>query len=56
MMQPLPRVPPVDRPATHDDLVALSDLLIAEIVNGELHGTRRLPPKASCASSALCEE
>jgi len=52
-MQPMPRVPPFDRPATYDDLVALSDLFIAEIVNGELHGTRRLPPRASCASSAL---
>jgi len=49
----MPRMPPFDRPATYDDLIALSDLFIAEIVNGELHGTRRLPPRASCASSAL---
>jgi Uma2 family endonuclease len=53
MMPPMPRVAPFDRPATYDDLIALSDLFIAEIVNGELHGTRRLPPRASCASSAL---
>ncbi len=49
----MPRMPPFDRPATYDDLIALSDLFIAEIVNGELHGTRRLPPQASRASSAL---
>ena len=49
----MPRVAPFDRAATYDDLIALSDLFIAEIVNGELHGTRRLPPRASCASSAL---
>ncbi len=53
MMQPMPRVPPLDRPATYDELVALPEIFIAEIVNGELHGTRRLPPLASCASSAL---
>lgn len=49
----MPRVPPLDRPATYDDLVALPDIYIAEIVNGELHASRRLPPRASGASSAV---
>jgi hypothetical protein len=34
MMPPMPRVAPFDRQATYDDLIALSDLFIAEIVNG----------------------
>jgi len=46
-------VPPFDRPATYDDLIALPDLFIAEIVNGELHGTRRLPPRAGAAATVL---
>jgi Uma2 family endonuclease len=41
MMQPMPRVPPFDRPATYEDLVALPDTVVAEIVNGELHATPR---------------
>ena len=49
----MPRVPPFDRPATYDDLVALSDVYIAEIVGGELYGTRRLPPRHSYASGEL---
>jgi Uma2 family endonuclease len=41
MMQPMPRVPPFDRHATYDDLVALPDTVVAEIVHGELHATPR---------------
>jgi Uma2 family endonuclease len=41
MMQPMPRVPPFDRPATYDDLIALPDNLVAEIVAGELHASPR---------------
>ena len=41
MMPPMPRVPPFDRPATYEDLVALPDNLVAEIVDGELHATPR---------------
>jgi Uma2 family endonuclease len=41
MMQPMPRVPPFDRPATYEDLVKLPDHLVAEIVDGELHATPR---------------
>lgn len=40
-MQPMPRVPPFDRPATSDDLAAQPDTVVAEIVNGELHATPR---------------
>jgi Uma2 family endonuclease len=53
MMQPMLRVPPFDRPATYDDLIALDEIYIAEIVDGELYGTRRLPPRHSVASSTL---
>ena len=35
MMPPVPRVPPFDRPATYDDLAALPDTLVAEIVRAE---------------------
>ena len=41
MMQPMPRVPPLDRPATYDDLVKLPDNLMAEIIDGELHASPR---------------
>jgi len=41
MMQPMPRVPPFDRPATYEDLVKLPDNLVAEIVDGELHASPR---------------
>jgi Uma2 family endonuclease len=40
-MQPVPRIPPLDRPATYDDLVKVSDLVVAEIVDGELYATPR---------------
>jgi Uma2 family endonuclease len=41
MMQPMPRVPPFDRPATYEDLVKPPDRLVAEVVDGELHATPR---------------
>jgi len=53
MMQPMPRVPPFDRPATYEDLVALDEIFIAEIIGGELYGTRRLPPRHSRTSTSL---
>ena len=53
MMQPMPRVPPFDRPATYEDLVALDEIFIAEIIGGELYGTRRLPPRHSRTSTGL---
>jgi Uma2 family endonuclease len=53
MMQPTPRVPPFDRPATYEDLAALPDTLIAEIVDGELHATPRPAFPHARAYSAL---
>jgi Uma2 family endonuclease len=53
MMQPMPRVPPFDRPATYDDLVKLPDNLVAEIVDGELHASPRPAPAHAVAGSIL---
>jgi Uma2 family endonuclease len=53
MMQPMPRVPPFDRPATYDDLVKLADNLVAEIVDGELHASPRPALRHSRAESSL---
>jgi Uma2 family endonuclease len=53
MMQPMPRVPPFDRPATYDDLVKLPDHLVAEIVAGELHASPRPAPPHTEAGAAL---
>ena len=52
-MQPVPRVPPFDRPATYDDLVQLADNLVAEIVDGELHASPRPAPPHAIAASGL---
>ncbi len=32
-MEPMPRVPPFDRPANYDDLVQVPDIQVAEIVD-----------------------
>jgi Uma2 family endonuclease len=53
MMQPMPRVPPFDRPATYDDLKALPDIQVAEIVDGELHASPRPAPRHARAGSLL---
>jgi Uma2 family endonuclease len=53
MIQPMPRVPPFDRSATYEDLVALPDTLVAEIVNGELHASPRPAPRHARAYSSL---
>jgi Uma2 family endonuclease len=53
MMQPMPRVPPFDRPATYEDLVALPDLYVAEIVGGELYASRPLAPLPNVARTVL---
>jgi Uma2 family endonuclease len=53
MMQPMPRVPPFDRPATYDDLVKLPDHLVAEIVDGELHASPRPAPRHVNAGSII---
>jgi Uma2 family endonuclease len=41
MMRAMPRVPPFDRHATYEDLAALPDGIVAEIVDGELHANPR---------------
>jgi Uma2 family endonuclease len=53
MMQPMPRVPPFDRPATYDDLVKLPDNLVAEILDGELHASPRPAPAHAITGSLL---
>lgn len=40
-MEPMPRIPPVDRPATYEDLMKVPDTMVAEIVDDELHATPR---------------
>ena len=53
MMQPMPRVPPLDRPATYEDLVKVPDICVAEIVDGELHVSTRPAPRHAVAGSSL---
>ena len=48
-MRPMPRVPPLDRPATYKDLEALPPHLVAEIVDGELWASPRPAPRHSRA-------
>ena len=52
-MRAVPRVPPFDRPATYDDLVALPDNMVAEIVGGELHSSPRPAPRHAMAEGAI---
>ena len=52
-MQTVPRVPPLDRPATYDDLVKLPDHVVAEIVNGELHASPRPAPRHAVTGSII---
>jgi Uma2 family endonuclease len=53
MMPSMPRVPPFDRPATYDDLVELPDIVVAEIVGGELHASPRPAGPHTVAASVL---
>ena len=48
-MRAVPRVPPFDRPATYEDLARLSDHVVAEIVDGELHASPRPAPRHAVA-------
>jgi len=52
-MQTVPRVPPLDRPATYDDLVKLPDHVVAEIVDGELHASPRPAPRHAVTGSII---
>ena len=40
-MEPMPRVRPFDRRATYKDLEKVPDIMVAEIVDGELHASPR---------------
>jgi Uma2 family endonuclease len=53
MMQPMPRVPPLDRPATYEDLANVPDIMVAEIVDGELHASPRPAPRHARAGSVV---
>lgn len=44
---------PVRRPATYDDLVALPDHVVGEIIDGELHVSPRPAPRHAVAASVL---
>jgi hypothetical protein len=46
-------VPPFDRPATYEDLVALPDLYVAEIVGGELYASHPLAFRPNVARTIL---
>jgi hypothetical protein len=52
MMPEMPKVE-LGRPATYDDLVAVPDHLVAEIVDGELWTSPRPAPRHAAASSQL---
>jgi Uma2 family endonuclease len=52
-MRAVARVPPFDRRATYEDLVALPDNLVAEIINGELHASPRPAPRHSVAEVVI---
>ena len=49
----MPRVPPFDRPASYDDLAALPDIVVAEILDGELYSSPRPAPRHTVAWSRI---
>jgi Uma2 family endonuclease len=49
----MPRVPPFDRRATYEDLKKVPDIMVAEIVDGELHASPRPAPRHANVTSAL---
>ena len=49
----MPRVPPLDREATYEDLEKVPDLFVAEMVGGELYASPRPAPPHVRAGSAL---
>jgi len=49
----MPRVPPLDRPATYEDLRAIPDIMVAEIIEGELHASPRPVPRHVEATAEL---
>jgi Uma2 family endonuclease len=53
MMPAVPRISPFDRPATYHDLMKVPDIMVAEIVDGELHTTPRPADPHTKAASTL---
>jgi Uma2 family endonuclease len=53
MMRSVPRIPPLDRPATYEDLVGVPDTMVAEIVDGELHASPRPAPRHAHAGMSV---
>ncbi len=53
MIEPMPRVPPLDRPATYEDLAKVPDIMVAEIIDGELYATPRPAPRHAVAGASL---
>lgn len=49
----MPRIPPLDRPATYEDLVKVPDIMVAEIVDGELHASPRPAPRHAVAGAGV---
>lgn len=50
------RPAPAHRPATYDDLLAVPEHLVAEIVYGELHTSPRPAPRHAVATTRLASE
>jgi Uma2 family endonuclease len=54
----MPHMPKVDlgRPATYDDLVAVPDILVAEIIDGELWTSPRPAPRHATAAAEIAAQ
>ena len=52
-MEPMSRIPPIDRPATYEDLMNVPDTMVAEIVDDELHASPRPALRHANVSSSL---
>jgi Putative restriction endonuclease len=52
-MEPMPRIPPIDRPATYEDLMNVPDTMVAEIVDDELHASPRPALRHANVTSSL---
>jgi Uma2 family endonuclease len=55
-MEPMPRIQPFDRPATYEDLEKVPDIMVAEIVDGELHASPRPALRHARVASSLTME
>lgn len=52
-MDAMPRFPPLDCPATYEDLEKVPDIMVAEIVDGELHASPRPAQRHASVTSSL---